>query len=144
MVASRWRADHARGLPSIGVIAARAKVPRVHQPPRDPVAYAAKFLWVWSMLPGIFVAIVFASSPRRFFEGSRPLVLVLPLLVIGLGFGVHGRSRAAVWAGLALFALIGAGALVGAAVAREPRLVIWVGIVALPVMKLLDAHRALR
>lgn len=109
----------------------------------NPVLFAAKVLWVFSLFPAILAAVVFASDPAAFARSGRPLVLVWPVLVVALGYGVYKRSRAAVYAALAFFGLGCVAAAIGALLTHRFALIVWIGILAYPIRALWYARGAL-
>ncbi|MFO0757472.1 MAG: hypothetical protein U0359_13325 [Byssovorax sp.] len=120
-----------------------------NQPDEDPIAHAAKFLWIFAAIPVIFGAMPFFLPPEMSDSSpawARAIPFVAAALIALIGLGVKKRIPAAAWAGIALFALgivaLGVGAITG-----EPkkRGVLFFGLLFLwPIKKLFAALEAMR
>lgn len=88
-------------------------------PGEDPIGHAAKFLWLFALIPVIFGSMIF-FLPRSMRGNATGLSMAFPFVLAALialvGVGVHRRSITAAWAGIGLFALAIAGMAVGAIV----------------------------
>lgn len=95
-----------------------------NHPDDDPIGHAAKFLWLFALIPVIFGALVF-FLPRDMRGDAPALSMAFPFVVAALialvGVGVWRRSKAAAWAGIALFALSLVGLVVAAIVGSPSR-----------------------
>lgn len=81
-------------------------------PDEDPIGHAAKFLWLFSLIPVIFGAMNF-FLPKDMTGKMTPLTMSIPFIVAALialvGVGVWKRSVPAAWVGIGLFGLAVAG-----------------------------------
>lgn len=120
-----------------------------NRPEDDPIGHAAKFLWLFAIIPVIFGAMVFflpkgmSHDPPAW---SRAAPFVVAALLALIGVGVHRRVIAAAWAGIGLFAA-GFVGIVYAAVAGQAKqraALIFALLLYWPIRKLLDAIRAIR
>ncbi len=120
-----------------------------NRPEDDPIGHAAKFLWLFALIPVIFGAMTFflpAEMSRGLAGWQRAFPFVVAGLVALVGLGVWRRILIAAWAGIVLFAigLLGIGF---AALSGEPKrrgMVILALLLAWPIKKLLDAITAIR
>jgi hypothetical protein len=124
-----------------------------NDPTVDPVGHAAKFLWIFSLIPVIFGAVGLAvpsETPPPAWGQALPFVAAVA--IVGVGVGVHRRSKTAAQVGVALFALVGI-ALIGGAVSNAVvkgsgsslrALLIVALLVVWPIIKLRDALSAMK
>ena len=119
-----------------------------NRPEVDPIGHAAKFVALLSLIPVIFGSMVF-FLPRDIdhstgLQKAGPFAIAAFMALIGLG--VHRRSIAAAWAGIALFAA----GLVGLAYAalsgeqKRPAVIFFALLLIWPIKKLFDAITAIK
>ncbi|MFO0591182.1 MAG: hypothetical protein U0441_26790 [Polyangiaceae bacterium] len=118
-------------------------------PEQDPIGHAAKFLWLFSLIPVIFGSMTF-FLPKDI-TGHQPLMqrvfpFILAALISLVGVGVWRRSVAAAWAGIGLFG-VGVVGIAIAALFGDPNkkaVLIWAALLIWPIRKLYDAIGAIQ
>lgn len=118
-------------------------------PEQDPIGHAAKFLWLFAIIPVIFGSLAFFLPPEmsaRTPGWARVMPFVLAALIALVGLGVRRRIVAAAWAGIGLFgaALVGTVYLAIAGGSKGRSGIILALLFAWPIKKLLDVTRAIR
>lgn len=120
-----------------------------NRPEEDPIGHAAKFMWLFALIPVIFGALPFFLPPEmsgKVDGWKRFLPFVAAALVALVGLGVWRRVVAAAWAGIALFSAGLAGLAYGALTGDEKRraTVFFALLLFWPIKKLHDAITAIR
>jgi len=114
--------------------------------PTDPVVHAARFLWVFAILPAIFTGIGLATASMT--GGTRPehlLGLVWAAVIAGIGFGVHRRSQLAAKIGIGLFAVACLAGIAAGILRGKPAAGLFITVLCVwPVLKLKAALEAMR
>jgi hypothetical protein len=120
-----------------------------NRPEQDPIGHAAKFLWLFALIPVIFGSITFFLPPEmssNLATWQRAIPFAIAALVALVGLGVWRRIVVAAWAGIVLFAIgllgLGFAALTGESKRRG--MIILALLLAWPIKKLLDAIAAMR
>ncbi|MBS2017542.1 MAG: hypothetical protein JST00_31965 [Deltaproteobacteria bacterium] len=114
----------------------------------DPVAHAARFIAIFAAIPAILGLVIAAlpmvgtDTPMAVKLGG-PITVVVVLLAVA--FGVHRRSIVAVYTGIAVFAFLLVGMVVGSLAGGKasPATILWALILVWPIRKLWSARSAL-
>lgn len=120
-----------------------------NRPEGDPIQHAAKFLWIWALLPIIFGMIpFFLPNPNADAAGGwkRFIPFVASAVIALVGLGVWRRMVAATWVGMVVFGA-GIAGLVVAAVAgggeKKGAFLLFGALLVWPIIKLWNAKRAI-
>ena len=78
-----------------------------NDPNTDPIGHAAKFMWIFALIPAIFglLPLFLTQVPMQGPVWVRYSGLIFAALVALIGVGVHRRSVLVAWLGIALFSI---------------------------------------